>query len=651
MNEIISIEEKLLSINPDSTEDVRIMVSIFLKKKKNYLIFIRLFLSCCIALPEKIEFLCSFLSNVLNFNCIEDRETFFSLFISQVKNRSYKSREINFAANYLINQQQIPPEVIAEIKPFVIVKTEDFLAIDGERIQTDEKFNENQLKKGRSPSLIVKYIREDDLDSLLTFISSHNESDFINFVIEKNPFERCEVIVDKKCTILDCAAFFGSIKCFKYLVSNQAVITETTFSYAVMGGSAEIIHLIENTLNNIERTIKNDSIYIFTCSIKYHRSEIFEWLLDHVRPIDIEKIQYLILICASYSNYAILCNYLIASMEFSCLNTMYNDEKIFDWIVTDYLFNFKRRNLSEQQILSKFKVVISQLFFSAVHQKQLDCLKVIVKNSPFIGQLMNSQFIEIIFKEFENENEDVIDYLLNCGKFDLNLKCRLKRPDHFSHLKYNNQTKSLLMWSCDSNFEKLIEKLIGINSIDINSKCFEDVDFGTRNVFDSVCENCSKSLLNQFLIQFPEKVEFNLPLHFSCRGEKLDNFEFFLSKINFDVNKADNKKRTCLHYACQTNRVTFLEKLLSFESIKIDLKNDEKDTAYFTALKSNSIECIQYFLKKSLIDINECDFQNNDTSLHLATKLNSIEIIKLILPNQNLDINKQNKNGIFIYIL
>ena len=651
MNEAECIEEKLTHINQRSIDEIQVLISLFLKKEKNYLIFIRLFLSCCIAIPEKIEVLCSFFRNILNSNCIENNEYFYSIFISQIKERIYKSREIKFAIYYLIENEMIPESEINIIRPFVIFNFEEFLAIDGQKVQIDQHFHHNQLLKGKSPSLIVEYIRNDDLDSLTTFLNNHNEIEIDKFLIEKNIYERCDMIIEKKCTMIDCSAFFGSIKCFKYLFSNSKT-TFSTFKFAIMGGNIEIIHLIENKFDDITSTIKTDTIFTLSCSIKYHRTSIFEWLLNLIIPIESDTIQYLILVCNLYSNYQIFDRFLIQNMEFSCLASIYSDEKIFDWIITDSFFKLKRQMMGDKKIFASFKDVISLLFRSSIHNQQIDCLKVIIKNFPFIGDLVSSQFIDIIIKEYENQNFKTIQYLLNCELFDINMKSKLRRPDHFPNLKYINHSKSLLLYSCDSNIEFLIHELLKVNSININSACNDDV-FNTRNAFDSCCENCSKEIVNLFLSNFKDELEINLPLHFSCRGNKIENFRFVLSNINIDINKVDHLNRTCLHYACECNNLIFLKELLSNQSTVFDIKDNNLNSPFFSALKNGSIECIKYLLSfnnSTLIDINETDGENKDTSLHIAAKLNNIEIIKLVLPNPNIYINNQNKDGILIIL-
>lgn len=650
MNEVEDIEGKLIHINISSINEAQIFVSSFLSRQKNYIIFLRLFFSSCIAVPEKIDILCSLFKNIIESKCIENSEYFYTLFIDQVKTQFCKPTETKFALNFMIENKMIPSDTIEAIREFLIYKYEEYLAIDGKKILISHLFHHNRIQEGKSPSLIVKYIRNDDLDSLSQFLNNDATIEIDKFLIEKNPYERCECIFEKKCKLIDCSAFFGSIKCFKYLY-NISTITSSTFNFAIMGGNIEIIHLIENKFDDISELIKKESYYSLKCAIKYHRTSIFEWLLNIVIPLEFDTLQNLILFCCLFSNYQILNRFLIHKMDFSTLNQVYIDN-IYDWIVTYTFFKIKRETLSDQTICAKYKNVIIQMFFNLIHNKELECLKIIVTNSPFIGELSCSQFIDIIMKCYENENIEIIKYLLNSQIFDINMKNKLRRPDHFSYLKYVNQTKSLLLFSCDSNLQEIIKLLLDIESIDVNSEC-EDEVFKKRNCFDSCCENCDKNILELFLTKFSKKLIIHLPLHFACRGDKLDNFQYLMSKINIDINKVDHMDRTCLHYACEINNVKFVKEILSIPNVIYDSKDKNQNSPFFIALKNSSIECLKCLLSfnnSSLININETDIDNNDSPLHIACKLNNIEIIKLILPNQKIDINIQNKEGIYIYI-
>ncbi|OHT08525.1 hypothetical protein TRFO_22955 [Tritrichomonas foetus] len=77
-----------------------------------------------------------------------------------------------------------------------------------------------------------------------------------------------------RCRYIACAAFFGSIKCFKYLLMNGSRLELSIESFAVSGGNLEIIHICQqHGYNHFSGTM-------FSC-IKYHRYDIFEWIIQN----------------------------------------------------------------------------------------------------------------------------------------------------------------------------------------------------------------------------------------------------------------------------------------------------------------------------------------------------------------------------------
>ena len=47
-------------------------------------------------------------------------------------------------------------------------------------------------------------------------------------------------------SLIDFCCFFGSLKCFKYLLLNKGKITEKTLKYSIAGGNQEIINILQD---------------------------------------------------------------------------------------------------------------------------------------------------------------------------------------------------------------------------------------------------------------------------------------------------------------------------------------------------------------------------------------------------------------------
>ena len=119
-------------------------------------------------------------------------------------------------------------------------------------------------------------IKHDDLDSLQEIII---DPDFnINQTIDSS-IEPSFAHFDGLKTLINIAAYFGAVQCFKYLLMNNAAIEADLPKIAVMGGSFEIIRICQ------QRNMK--FIYGLYSAMNFRRYEIFDWLvtneLDDIR--------------------------------------------------------------------------------------------------------------------------------------------------------------------------------------------------------------------------------------------------------------------------------------------------------------------------------------------------------------------------------
>ena len=82
----------------------------------------------------------------------------------------------------------------------------------------------------------------------------------------------------RKLTILNYAAAYGSLKCFKYLLLNNNDINDETLELAIYGGNIEIIKIVyqKNEFHNNEK--QNDIIF----AIRKHKNDLFDWLFIYV---------------------------------------------------------------------------------------------------------------------------------------------------------------------------------------------------------------------------------------------------------------------------------------------------------------------------------------------------------------------------------
>ncbi|OHS99705.1 hypothetical protein TRFO_33830 [Tritrichomonas foetus] len=123
-------------------------------------------------------------------------------------------------------------------------------------------------KSGSNQDPISVSIVHDDLESFLDIIS-HTEIN-LNSKIEISPYEIFQFFW--KPTMIDYAAYYGSLQIYKYLLMNKVGVTWFTKVYAAAGGNYEIVHLCEENGELPERLIG--------MAIQFHRNEIVEYILN-----------------------------------------------------------------------------------------------------------------------------------------------------------------------------------------------------------------------------------------------------------------------------------------------------------------------------------------------------------------------------------
>ena len=149
------------------------------------------------------------------------------------------------------------------------------------------KIHEKFINTGYYPGTIEAAIKNDD-DKLLISIASNNNNkkidnmhDSIDFFdwnqLIKPSILHCSYFLNQEVTLIQFAAFFGAVKCFKFLYQNgSSVIKKTvsrTIEFAAAGGNMEIIQLIS------EKCLIFDGSLQLT--INFHRNDIFYWIFDH----------------------------------------------------------------------------------------------------------------------------------------------------------------------------------------------------------------------------------------------------------------------------------------------------------------------------------------------------------------------------------
>ena len=163
-----------------------------------------------------------------------------------------------------------------EIRPFIKEKWFPNYGV-GEDDELPENFYENR-KKGENNSYICNLIQNDSVEEFIIYVNKNNiflESSIKSSIYETNSF----LIQKKEPTLIEYAAFYGSIQIFQYLNLSNAELTPMLWLYAIHGKNGEIIHLLEeNKVEPDDKTFQE----CFTEAVKCHHNDIAQYIKDNL---------------------------------------------------------------------------------------------------------------------------------------------------------------------------------------------------------------------------------------------------------------------------------------------------------------------------------------------------------------------------------
>lgn len=137
-------------------------------------------------------------------------------------------------------------------------------------------------------------IMNDDLDFLIE-ASSSSYFDFSQH-LELSLFQRSGFLFEKQPTLLETAAFYGSVKCFKFLLLNAQFVDFAALSeFVIAGGNNEIVRIAYNHGCRYKEAL--------TVAIKYHHCDLTSWICEAViSDMDVLTIDNAIMTAAESNN-------------------------------------------------------------------------------------------------------------------------------------------------------------------------------------------------------------------------------------------------------------------------------------------------------------------------------------------------------------
>ena len=150
----------------------------------------------------------------------------------------------------------------------------EFRKIYGEFI-IDEFLEKRKI--GENDSYICQLIRQDSIDEFISFVNRQCISPMSK--IPSSIFETNQLLIGKNPTLIEYAAFFGSIQICRYLMFNILELQSSLWIYVIHSRNAELIHLFE------EKSIQPPGNKYEKCleeSVKCHHNEIAQYIYDNL---------------------------------------------------------------------------------------------------------------------------------------------------------------------------------------------------------------------------------------------------------------------------------------------------------------------------------------------------------------------------------
>ena len=203
-----------------------------------------------------------------------------------------------------------------EIQPFI---NKQWLLGYETKNENQEDFYE-QRKIGENEHFICELIRKDLNEDFIVYINKNNYQ--FNSTIKPSIYETNNFLLKKEHqyqhpTLIEYAAFFGSIQIFNYLRNKGVKLTPSLWEYGIHGNSAEIIQILEE--NRIRPPEKKSYKELFKESIKCHHNDIANYIQDNYLENLNEESKYVVVNVIKYHNFEFIKKEQINEASFNYL--------------------------------------------------------------------------------------------------------------------------------------------------------------------------------------------------------------------------------------------------------------------------------------------------------------------------------------------
>lgn len=195
-------------------------------------------------------------------------------------------------------------------------------------------------KIGENPTYICQLIRKDMIEDFIVYINKNSYD--LNTIIEPSIFESNLCLLDEYLSLIEYAAFFGSVQIFKFLVQNGAALTSTLWIYSIHGNNPELFELLKE-YGVLVKDMSCKSFFIE--SVKCHHNDFANFYQNNYCQSNQKSSFEILSVGLKYHNFAFIDSFYIGQFSFY-------DLCLYDYpIFVDYLLKTTFIEINKATIL------------------------------------------------------------------------------------------------------------------------------------------------------------------------------------------------------------------------------------------------------------------------------------------------------------
>jgi ankyrin repeat protein len=416
-------------------------------------------------------------------------------------------------------------------------------------------------------------------------------------------------------TLIQYAAFFGSVDCFKFLLENGASLAlkdengRSLAQFAAAGGNTEIMGICQAR--------RCDFAGAQRVAVRFHRNSAF--------PLGKDVLHH----CVASNNVQLLAECLVRgdnpnaqdsrgltplhiAVQFNAIDSV--------WVLT-------RHQLTDVNAQTGDENRVTALHL-AVESNSIECIQILLEH-PLIDQRVSDHLGRLpIHLAVHYAFLDVIPLLLAQGSVTVNSRTDYgATPLHFAVQDGNLELLQFLVSQGANVAETTLTNETVLHcaaradqceALELLLECVDDIS--------------------------PQDADGWTPLHYAVQRNCAPTIQGLLADPRIDVNKRNKSGWTPLHIAVKNGRLELIESLLDIPAIDVNLADNGGWTPLHMAAKSDNIEIVERLLAVPGVQVNLQD-HSGWTPLHNATKYQRFPITARLLREQGIDVNLKTSTG------